>query len=249
MHGISNALKALEARRRRDRRALAVGVTLSLILHLGGFALHVSVPAAAALHAGPTSVDAFGTRLVVLAPSTLARPVLPDPTPPSPTAAPRHVGPFVEILPVPPDPRPRTSAATLLRSGAPDPRLAPTALPAAPSSALARTLFATAFEAAPARPSSVVSRDAQLVSSWGDPAAGAALQPGRVVLDGRTLPLCGGTGAARCGFGALPWDLERADRWTEYLVGLDDQLRRADRQERARAIRERLTGRDTLDGR
>ena len=249
MHGISNALKALEARRRRDRRALVVGVTLSLALHLGGLALHVSVPATAAPYAGPTSVEDFGTRLVVLAPPPLARPVLPDPTPPSPAAAARHEGTFAEILPVLPDPRPRTGAATLLRSTAPDRRLRPAELPAAPSSALARTLFATAFEAAPARPSSVVSRDARLVSTWGDPAAGAALQPGRVVLDGRALPLCGGTGAARCGFGALPWDLERADRWTEYLVGLDDQLRRADRQERARAIRERLTGRDTLDGR
>jgi len=91
---------------------------------------------------------------------------------------------------------------------------------------------------------------ASLVSSWGDASSGSVLAPGRVTVDDVTIPFCGGTDAARCGFGALPWDLEAADRWTEYFQGLEAQVRWMDRRERAVAIRTRaISPPDTLDGR
>ena len=250
IHGFSTALRDLENRRRIDRRALGLGLALSLALHL--LLLGIPFPSLPApdVEAAQAPSDRFGTRLVVLptaeveTPERLAPPpVIPDPVWTPATTRLRSPGPEASR---PPSAAPASAG---LRASPLDARL--TGPPAtAPSPAdLARGRFVVALDAAPVGRSTPTLRNAALASTWEDSTDRSALAPGRVTVDGVTIPFCGGTDAARCGFGALPWDLETADRWTEYLRGVDAQIRWMDRQERAQAIRTRSTARDTLDAR
>lgn len=251
MHGFSTALQDLENRRRIDRRALGVGLALSLGLHLLLLRLPLPPTSAPDGEAAVASSDRFGTRLVNLptdeagTPGRLVpSPVIPDPVWRSPAT--RIRSPELEAPAAPPTP----AASLRLRAAPRDVRLDGTPTAVASPSDLARNRFVAALDVAPAAASVTALHSAALVSTWADPAAGSALSPGRVTVDGVTVPFCGGTDAARCGFGALPWDLETADRWTEYLQGLDAQIRWMDRQERAQAIRTRSAFRlDTLDRR
>lgn len=140
------------------------------------------------------------------------------------------------------------SAAYRLRSSRADPRLLDVPAAPLPDRAIAQGHVSGIIAATLARPPDVAGRDSLQLTTWGDD-GGLRLAPGLLTVGGVALPFCGGPDAARCGFGVRPWDLERADREADLILGLEEQGRWESIQERAREVRRRADARrDSTSG-
>ncbi|MBT8337371.1 MAG: hypothetical protein KJO11_12260 [Gemmatimonadetes bacterium] len=84
--------------------------------------------------------------------------------------------------------------------------------------------------------------DSLSFNRWGEEGDGVGLRPGILSIGGITVPFCGGADVARCGFGARPWDLDRADHEAALRRGLEEQARWEDVQDRADAVARRRAG-------
>ncbi len=254
-------------RRRIERRAWMAGLVLSGLVHAGVFALAWR-PVDILSSAGgtpPTRISEWGIRVVRLPPEgeQSAAPRAPtdevrELAPVAPAVKPTRTAP-PESLPTttrsaptgaalhsPPWPAGRMSAAARLRPASRDARLLLPVRPPPPRRAELRDRTARAIEAMRAA-TRVGGLDSLSYTRWGDPGSEIGLSPGAVTIAGLRIPFCGGTDVARCGFGARPWDLERADRERALQRGLAEQQTWATIQERARAIRVRDAGRrDTI---
>jgi hypothetical protein len=245
--------------RRRERVAMGVAFAISFGVHVSVAHVPLEPPSVAGSgSSGPGAARPEGIEIVRV------EPVAPVETAPRSAGAPdRSAEP--EPIPAPVSPRsppglpraaageggaeapaPGGAAAARLRSRQLDPRLwisaspAEVASPAGPVEAV-RDRNAAAIRTWLDRPG-VRGRDSLSYSTWAEDESGVGLRPGALLIGGITVPFCGGAEAARCGFGARPWDLGKADREAELQRGLEEQARWEDLQDRAREWARRRAG-------